>query len=240
MPGPPWRRLTGRRFVRFSAAAAAFVAGLALSMALLLPEPDDPTRAPPRHTLTVDEARVHDERGGQRLVVRGTTSLPDGCLLSVVLLAGEREALRLSTTAADGRYAVDARAEGDVVEGRYSAQASFALEEQPQAVREALRYEPRRLEASLPVALPPRLTRAAEVKDELKSLLLALSQSPLDPGVQADVDRRAEALGARLWLTEQRGALRSLRVAVAEARRPVFERRAFDRLLLEAHVLAGL
>lgn len=236
----PWRHLTGRRFVRLSATAALLLSAVALCAALLLPAGEEDRAAPRRHTLVVDEARVVDEQGVQRLVVEGTTTLPDGCDLSIALLSGDREVLRLASATSRGRFALDAHAQGAVVEGRYLAKVTFDLEGQAPATREALRYEPRQLTGSAPVVLPPRLTRAAEVKGELKGLFDSLSRSPRDAAVQDDVVRRLDALDARLWLVEQRAALRSLRLAVAEARRPAFEREAFERLLLEAHVLAGL
>jgi hypothetical protein len=242
MPSPPWRRLTSRRFVRLGAAAAALVALASLSASVLLTTDDPPSsrRAASRHTLAVDEAYVADERGGQRLVVRGGTTLPDGCQLSVLLHAGEREVLRLGAAVQGGRFALDVPAQGAVVEGRYQARAVFSLEDQPPATREALRYEPRLLEARAPVRLPPEVARAADARDELRRLFDALSRAPRDPAIQDEVDRRAAELAGRLWLSEQRAALASLRLAVAVARRPAFEREEFERLLLEAHVQAGL
>lgn len=236
----PWRRLAGRRFVRLSATAALLLSAVALCATLLLPGSEDHRASPRRHTLVVDEARVADEQGVQRLIVTGTTSLPDRCDLAIVLLAGDREVLRLATATSGGRFALDSRAQGAVVEGRYLARVTFDLEGQTQATREALHYDPRELAAIAHVVLPPQLTRATEVKGELRGLFDSLSRAPRDAAVQDDVARRLDALDARLWLVEQRAALRSLRLAVAEARRPAFEREAFERLLLEAHVLAGL
>jgi len=217
------------------------VAGVALSAGLLLTTDDSKSgRGAARRSLAVDEAYVADERGGQRLVVRGSTTLIDGCQLTILLLANDHEVLRLSAPVEGGRFALDAQAQGAVVEGHYHAKAVFSLEEQGPTIREALSYEPRLLEARAPVRLPLQVTRAADAKDELRHLFDTLNRAPRDVTVLDEVDRRAGEIAGRLWLSEQQAALGRIRLAVAAARRPAFERAEFERLLLEAHVLAGL
>lgn len=241
MTGNSWRRLLSRRLVRLGAPFVAVAAGLALIVPVLGPTTDEAVRreAPPR-TLAIDEARVADEGGAQRLIVRGTTDLVDGSQLAVAILAAGHEVERSSAVARGGRFTLDLPARGAVVEGRFAAQVTFRLEEQPAAVRDALAHRPALLRAQAPLILPPLLARAGDLRAELRALFEALNQCPRDPAALDGIDSRARQLEDRLWIAEQKAALRSLRLAVEEARRPEVRRPVFERLLLEGYSLAGL
>lgn len=241
MRANPWRRLLSRRLVRVGAPLAAIAAALALIVTTLRPAPDDASRqAEPTRTLVIDEARVAEDAGAHRLIVRGHTDLVDGAELSVAVLAAGREVERAPVVVRSGAFRLDLPARGAIVEGRYAAQASFRLEEQTQAVREALGHRPASLLAQAPLVLPPLVARATDLREELRALFHEANQCPRDPAVLDGLDGRARALEARLWLAEQKAALRNLRLAVEEARRPEVRRPIFERLLLEGYTLAGL
>jgi hypothetical protein len=175
-----------------------------------------------------------------RLHVTVITNLVDGAVLSVAVVGAGGELLSVEAVARQGRFAIDIPAVGEVVRGEYSVVVRFAIEAQPAAIRDALGYEPRSLMARSPLTLPLQVAAAATTKDEMRALVDALNQLPRDKAVLDDLDRRAVALGERLWIADQRAAIGKFRLALEEARRPQVRRREFDRLLLEAHSLAGL
>lgn len=217
------------------------LAGVALPL-LVLEEGGGPAKpAKVERSLELTEARISEMPKGLCLLVEGRTDLPDGCALHVAVLADSREVATFAGTTARGRFALEQVAAGQVVEGSYSVRVTFLLEAQSEALRKALGYQPARLEARRPLLLPPRLVAASEATGELRQLFEALNQGPpRDKAALDDIDRRAIEMSRRLWIAEQKAALHKLRLAVEEARRPELRRRDFERLLLEAHVLAGL
>jgi len=240
----PYRR-TNRRFVaRGAAALAAAALGVgALPRLLLEEEPGNSSPAPrvPERRLALTVARVVADPKGLALEAEGETDLSDGSVLALSVRAGERELARFPATVVGGRYRVVAQAAGEVVEGSYTLCARFELSTQDEAVRRALGYRPERLEARRSLLLPIQVAAAGSTRAELRALFEALNQGPpREPAVLDEIDRRAAAMAQRLWIAEQKAALHKLRLVVEEARRPELRRRDFDRLLLEAYLLAGL
>lgn len=234
-------RRTRIKWVRWSAGAGALAACVGLSSVLLLESergPLDPTRKGPLRTLSVQEARLTD-RG--QLEVSGSTNFPDGVSLEVLLVAEGTPLASYPASVRQGRFDLSVPTQGEVVAGNYRVSAQFRLERQPEHVRQALGYQPASLAASAPLSLPLQLVAQATARDELESLLEAVNLEPRDTPTLDDLDRRAQALADRLWIAKEKLAVQKLRLAIEVARRPgALLRRDFDRLLLEAHVIAGL
>jgi hypothetical protein len=236
-------RRTSRRFVKLGAVGAVGLAGLALAILTLTSEDDrpaDPTRRGPQRYVRISHARIEDRAAGLTLVVRGETNLVAGTRFDVAVLAKQEELLRLAATSDGGAFAVDASAAGAVVEGTYEASVTFRLNDQSEAVRLALDYQPDALTDRRPLTLPLRLARTIDAKDQLRDLFDAVNKQPRDPATIEALDRRAQELADRLWIGQEKTALLRLRLALEESRRPDLRRNEFDRLLIEAHVLAGL
>ncbi len=235
-------RRTRKRLIKLSAVGVAGLATIALAAVVLLPDPDpvdDPTRRGPTRHLDLTEARI-DERPGATLIVRGRTNLVRGTRLEIAVLSGRNELVRLQAESDGEGFVLEAPAEGAIANGDYEVAATFRLEEQPDAVRGELGYQPAKLSARRRLALPLRLAKAGAVREQVRELFVAVNREPRDPTVIDDLDRRARELADRLWLGEEKTALLRLRQALQEARRPELRRQEFDRLILEAHVLAGL
>lgn len=236
----PHPRRTNRRFVRFGASALVLLALAAGSASLLLPtESPDPTRQGPARTLNVERASVEARPSGRALVVRGATTLVDGATLQVAVLLGEREVLSRQAEVRGGAFALEETSGGEVTEGQYEVRVRFELSRQPVAVCEALAYQPASLEARRALSLPLELALRAGVPDSLHALLDEANRVGADAARAAELDRQAAALGERLWIGQEKAALRALRLALEEAQRPHCRREEFDRLLLQAYVLAG-
>lgn len=231
-----------RRFVKLTAMSAVTVTIAGLSALLLLPdeEPRDPTRRGPTRYLRLTEARLEERPKGATLIVRGDSNLVAGAQVAVAVRSKEHELLRLWARCDGQGFSLEAPAAGDVVEGSYQIAALFRLEDQTEVTRADLCYQPASLTDRRGLSLPLRMTQAQTAKDQVRELYEAVNQGPRDPAVIDALDARARELGDRLWLGEQKTALVRLRQALAEARRPEPRRGEFDRLVLEAHVLAGL
>lgn len=236
---PRHARRTSKRLIRWTATAGLIGACLAGLSYLLLPdEQGDPTRKGPLRTLSIEASQVTDEG---HLVVKGTTNFPDSVKLRLRVMAEGREVASFEVPVSEGRFLLDTQGRGEVLAGKYRVSLGFRIEEQTQAMREELGYQPASLMASAPLSLPVRLVAQAGSRDELKSLIQAVNLEPRDPVALDGLDRRARVLGDRLWIAKEKVAVQKLRLAIEEARRPgQLRRRDFDRLLLEAHVLAGL
>ncbi len=235
-------RRTNRRLVKLTALSGVAATLVATSAPLLLPnqDPQDLTRKGPARYLRLTEARLEERPSGAALVVRGESNLVAGAQVAVVVLSREHEVLRLGARCDGQGFSLESPAAGDVVDGAYEVAALFRLEDQTEAVRVELCYQPASLTDRRRLALPLRMTQPQSGKDEVRELLNAVNQGPRDPAVIDALDAQARALSDRLWLGEQKTALLRLRQALEEARRPEPRRREFDRLVLEAHVLAGL
>lgn len=235
-------RRTNKRAVKLAAIGAAGLACAALALVVLTPpeEQQDLTRRGPMRHLRLTEARLEERPSGAALVVRGESNLVAGAQVAVVVLSREHEVLRLGARCDGQGFSLESPAAGDVVDGAYEVAALFRLEDQTEAVRVELCYQPASLTDRRRLALPLRMTQPQSGKDEVRELLNAVNQGPRDPAVIDALDAQARALSDRLWLGEQKTALLRLRQALEEARRPEPRRREFDRLVLEAHVLAGL
>lgn len=223
---------------------------LAVATLVLLPEdpaPEtvtkrDPTRRGPRRTLTIEEATVRATGDARVLHVSGTTNLVSGARLAVVVKAEGASVAHLDAVVADGRYVAEESATGRIVAGDYSVEVVFRLESQREETREALFYQPRSLRAEARLLLPSHVVApAARAQDELRVLLEAVNRTGRsDEAELVELDARALALSERLWIATHKAAIRKLRLAIEERRKPASSRRDFERLLLEAHVLAGL
>lgn len=236
-------RRTRKRWITWGAPLSVGLAGLVLTILFLGPEEErssDPTRRGPSRFLSLDEARIEMASGGSRLVVRGRTNLPDGACLTLRVLAGERELVSLPVGVRAGTLSLAAEERGLVLEGRFVVSARFRLEEQAEAVRRELHYQPASLSAARDLALPLQLLAAGEARSELNDLLEAVNRAPRARARLDELDRRARDMAERLWIAEEKAAIAELRLAIEEARRPGELRRAeFDRHLLAAYVLAG-
>lgn len=232
-----------KRLVKLTAVGVAGLACLAVSVVVLLPgdeETHDPSRRGPTRLLRLTEARVEDRPAGAVLVVSGETNLVEGARLSVTVRAKQQEVLRLAATSDGQRFALETPAAGEVVAGAYDVVVSFLLTAQPEAVREELAYQPASLEDRRPLALPLRIQKATAARDEVRELFDAVNRAPRDLAQIEALDARARELASRTWIGERKTALLRLRQALEEARRPEPRRTEFDRLVIEAHVLAGL
>lgn len=138
-----------------------------------------------------------------------------------------------------GRFALKRPGQGRVLPGSYEVVATFLLEEQTAAIQKSLHYQPRRLTARRPLDLPV-VSGSAAVLARFRTLFGQVNAQPRDRAELARLDREALALSRELWIADQKIALKKLRLAIEEAGRPRFERKSFERLLIEAHVLAGL
>lgn len=225
--------------MRWSATGGLLAASAAVFSLLLLPgEPPDPSRKGPVRTIRIDTARVTD--GGQ-LLVEGATNFPDGVALKVRILAEGKAVASYGVVAKDGHFRLSAPGQGEVLAGDFTAAVTFELPEQAEPIRQALGYQPAALAARAPLALPLHLVAQGVSRQELESLIQAVNREPRDRGALDELDRRARVLSDRLWIAKEKVAVQKLRLAIEVARRPgELERSAFDRLLLEAHLLAGL
>ncbi len=227
----------------------AFAGAVLLAAVLLLGREEgdrarDPSRRGPERVLRVTHASVEEggQAGGTGLSIRvaGTTNLPDGARLTAEILSGSESLWRQEAIVRAGAFALEEPAGGEVTGGRYELRALFRLEEQTEAVRADLAYQPASLEARAPLVLPPRVVAAGAVQEEVRTLHAAVCKLPSDPADLAALDVRASALAARLGIARERLAVERLRRALAEAARPEPRRADIERLLVEAHVLGGL
>lgn len=235
-------RRTNKRVVQLAAIGTAGFACAVLAFVVLTPpdERPDPTRRGPTRYLRLTEARIEERPAGATLVVRGESNLVPGAQVAVAVLSKQHELLRLWGRCDGQGFSLESPAAGEVVEGSYEIAAQFRLEDQTEAVRAELSYQPAGLAHRRALSLPLNMARAQTAKDQVRELYEAINQGPRDPAVIDALDARARELGERLWIGEQKTALVRLRQALEEARRPEPRRREFDRLVLEAHVLAGL
>lgn len=238
-------RLIVQRFSRKHTGLAAGV--IAMAGALLLwrllvasapagPPPADPTRRGPERWLTIDTA---DAGAGERLVVTGRTNLVDGARLDLVVVLLGQEVARQTADVREGAFRIEAPAPTGA--GSYEARVGFDLARQTPEVQRALSFQPRTLVRSAPVARPAGVARQGPTP-ELRALFAEVNQA--DRGLGSDalarLDAEARRLQARPRLDGERLALAKLRAALEAVQRPQSNRTEFERLLLEAHVLAGL
>lgn len=228
----------GRRFVAAGAALVAVSFG-AIVLPLLTPgtEPDPSRRGPERY-LEVDVARLDGTPA--TLTVRGRTNLVDGTMLSVVVQTQELDVARFPTRVERGEFSLVAPAAGEVGEAGYQVVVRFRQEEQTEAVSAALHYQPQWLQAVEPLVVPAPLVVTSTLRTELRRLFDEINHLPVDANTHATLDQRAVALHKQVWLGKEKLAIEQLRLAISEASRSTFDRGAFERHLLRAHVLAGL
>lgn len=175
------------------------------------------------------------------LSVSGTTNLIDQTTLAITVGDPGAEE-RFVAVVSNGAYSV--RSPLLLPQsGTYRVAVDFALERQVAAVQAELNFQPRRLQATSQLQVPPAAASwqtQEEHRRELSDLFAQLNQLPDEPETLCALDNRALELSRQLRLGDQALALRRLRQALEEAQRPNFSRDKFERLLLEAHVLAGL
>ena len=224
------------------ASIALLLAGtVAISFALFsrFRPKSDPTRYGPERALSLDAATIEVQPAGRkRLVARGETNLPDGTLIDVSV--GTTEPIFTTTAACTaGRWEVAVEQTGTVTNGRYSVNASFALEKQPSAVRAALHYQPRQLSADrtleVTTGVDPKALRA-EVH-----ALIAAANNAREPAALGPVAERTRALEQELWISSLIPSVRCLGRAVEVALRTPrpLNRDELGRRLVKPDVLAG-
>tara|TARA_R110002072_G_scaffold15503_1_gene62059 strand:- start:359 stop:1021 length:663 start_codon:yes stop_codon:yes gene_type:complete len=195
----------------------------------------DPSQRGPKRWVQVDRVELVEGE----LSLSGRTNLIDGAKLRIEV--GDRLFVMTCQTSQLGwaaRSAVMA-----VERGRYPVLVRFRLEDQTAAVKEALHFQPRMLEArgTLEVAQTWPSEKAGAKRDErLRRLFEAVNRAPRVPEeidrLDAELARFAEGAG----VGRKREAARSLRFALEVLRRRSFEREEFEGHVLKAHVAAGL
>lgn len=240
----PHLERTNRRAVQLGAGLAAALSALALMIVVLLPGEDDgaidPSRRGPARFLRLQEARVQQGPQGAVLVVRGETNLVAGAELTLTVLARDAEVLSLTARSDGEAFKIEAPAAGEVLGGAYEVLARFSLGEQDERVRSELNYQPSALVARRALELPLRAGASSPAHDQFRALFQEVNRVPRDEAVLDELDRRARALSERVWIGGHKAALVRVRQAIEEARRPAPRRAELDRLLVEAHLLAGL
>ena len=228
-----------RRRTLFVAVAALALAGAAV--ALCVRTPQDPTRTGPVRTLVLGAFRVESlAGGGSRLLGEAATNLPDGARVVVELRTTEI-LVALETAVSVGRFEVATTAPGAVTNGTYEIAASFRLEDQPPALREALHFQPRRLDATGPLVVNGASDPGRELRPRLLALIADANAAEDAAGV-ARAAPRAAALERELWLSTLLPSVRRLRRALDQALRegPAPDLAALRREAVAAEVLARL
>lgn len=176
--------------------------------------PADPTRFGPERTLLLDEARIDRREHGWRLLVRGRTNLPDGARVRIEIRTSDEVYMDFALTGG-GAVTLERTSGGQVTAGNYVVAATFVLEEQAQELREALHYQPRKLEARVPLSL----VEGIDAK-ELRAGLHALIERANAASSKEDVARVSSEAGAferRVFVSGLTPAVRSLRRALEHA-----------------------
>jgi hypothetical protein len=202
--------------------------------------PQDPSKFGPERFLALESAEIAPEASQSKLRVAGRTNLPDGARVDVIVATTE-SLLNESVPCHGGFFLLETRDARSVTNGTYRVFVAFRLEAQDEALRKAIHYQPRRLEAPGQIVV----TSAVDPTKELRPRLRALIQSAnvaRDRASLAKVARDAEALESELWISTLLPGARRLRLALQLAARSSgnadFER--LRRSLVEADVLAGL
>ncbi len=250
-PDPhPFRR-TSRKLLRLG---IPIVLAGGLAVVMLLPSgPVEPLRAEeqtsdltkfgPDRTLSLTACSwtPSPQGKGGELEVAGTTNFPTGSRIRIDIRSRGRSLETHEARSDGGRFELKVLGKGHVLAGFYNVVATFALEEQSREIQESLHFQPRRLVARRPLELPTTVTGPeGAIQTRLRTLFGAVNAQPRDRLALARLDQEAMALGKELWIANQKIALKKLRLAIEEAGRPKFRRQSFERLLIEAHVLAGL
>lgn len=220
------------------AAAAALVACLAAGAVLLSlrsRQKADPTRFGPERVLSITSADL----ASHRLQVSGSTNLPDGARLGVIIATTE-PCQHYSTRAVRGRFFIDLTDDRTTTSGAYRVLVSFRIEEQDEALREAMRYQPLRLDAAAPLSVDST-DPAKDLRPKLRALIQAANAAK-DRDALVKVAGDAQAFERELWISTllpgARRLRRALDVALRGSGRLDLER--LRRELIEADVLASL
>ncbi len=214
----PFRRI-GRKFV----AGGTVVVALSIVFAVLLPVEQkdvDPSKVGPDRFLTVEEARIEALGDEVQLYVTGKTNLVDGAVLRIEVRTRSGLSLQVySAQAKGGRFSLSELATGGLAGREFQLAASFALEQQPEAVQKALHYQPRALATTAPLLVHQGVDASFTATDEFKALFDAVNKAPRDPFELDRLDQQAVALSGRLWIAKEKAALEKLRLAIVGTRR---------------------
>lgn len=212
------------------------VAAIAALVAISRSEPTDPT-ALPRRTLRIVKARVSPAPAS--LLVKGTTNLVDRAVLQIHVRSGKDTLLTRTCEVAGGEFSYEEPAQGALSPGKYEVEVRFELAAQSKTVAEALGFQPSSLSDRAELETPA--TYSAEGASTPRSRVLELVDrvSQAKPEQLDELDQEAAELSGKLWIAEEKAALKSLRLAVAEAKKTRPDRQAFERLLLKAHTQAS-
>lgn len=200
----------------------------------------DPTRVGPERTLDLDPFRIEQiATGGSRLVGSGRTNLPDGAVVRVEVLTTDTVASVMAPVA-NGALTVAAPDSRAVTNGTYRVFATFRIEEQPVPIREALVYQPKRLQATTTLAVTNGVAPDASLRPELLGLIRAAYGAKSRDELPSIAAKAAE-LESRLWISTLTPSIRRLRTAIAvalEERNPDFAK--LRRGVIEAEALSSL
>lgn len=231
-------RRVGRRFVKAGAVLVAVSLGTVVLTLVTADEEHDPSRRGPERYLRVDQARLAGKPA--TLTVNGKTNLVDGALLSVTVRTQSLDAARFTVRVDRGEFSLVAPSAGEVGDAPYEVLVGFRQEEQPETVSVALHYQPPWLQAAAPLVVSTPLALTGTLRSELRRLFDDVNCLPADSATHEALDGRCLALHRQVWLGKEKLALEQLRLAISEATRADFDRSAFERHLLRAHLLAGL
>jgi hypothetical protein len=232
-----------RRFRRIAVATALLAALGAILWwrSHSVSPPADPTKVGPERTLTIDAFRIDpaSPTGGYRLQGSGKTNFPDGVLVRVELL-GTDVVASVVATVAKGAIAVDVTDPRIVTNGTYRVFATFRIEDQSIAIRDALVYQPKRLQATssfvVTNAVPPETSLRPELLAMIRAAHAATSRAEL-----GKIASDAATFEKKLWISTLTPSVRRLRLAVVaalEAPSPDFTK--LKRGALEAEALSSL
>jgi hypothetical protein len=220
----------------------AFVVGAACAAGLNYRHrhPPDPTKFGLERFLTLASTEIAPETSQTRLRVAGTTNLPDGARLDVTLGTTE-DLFTASVPCRGGQFLLDALDARSVTNGTYRVLVAFRIEQQDQALREQIHYQPRRLDTKSQLVVTSATDPTKHLRPKLRALIQSANAAK-DRTELARVATDAEAFERGLWISTLTPAVRRLRRALEAALRgsgkPDVER--LRRELVEADVLASL
>lgn len=232
-------RIKRRRLALAALAIVALAGAVALSLYSWRPRVDrDPTEFGPKRFLQLANVRVDRVEPGFRLLAEGTTNLPDGVRIHVEILSTE-SIFSDETTCRAGRFVLERRETSRAVSsGRFVVSAVFALEEQSEASRRELHYQPRRLEARAALEIAEG-NETGELRSQWTALI-ARANSASDAASVAQVASDVAGFEQRLWISRLRPATQHLRRSLegAGARVPL-DLAELRRQVVKAEILAS-
>lgn len=225
-----------RKKRRWGVLLALAVGAAATALYVRSRKPPDPTRFGPERFLKIESAEIAPSSSGSRLVIGGSTNLPDGARLDLALTT--EDLVRATVICDKGRFGVELADGRTVTNGTYRIFVTFDLAQQSPALCEAIRYQPLRLDAESVLVVTSGVDPAA-LRSKLKDLIRSANTA-----VQLEELRRtaaeAEVFERELWISTLLPGARRLRTALdAYLAAPRPDKAALRQALVEADVLAS-